>query len=410
LSKSFRVEPDRDARCGAPGPPRPLLRGRLGDRLDRQLLDLRAGAVAGDARRAGVDHVADARNGEARLRDVRREDHAPSYSCDIRALEDPVLFRCAQAAVQGEHLRGCRILRIHSAHGIRRIADLGLARQEHEHVARSLAVELSEGGGDAVDVVGRGLFRTAVADLDGVRPPGHLDDRRGIAVGIREVLREALRIDRCARDDHAQIRALRQHLREVADQEVDVERALVRFVDDDRVVLLQQTIAVDLVEQDAVGHEGDARVLLHLVGEADLVPDRRAQRHFELLGDALRDRPRRDAPRLGVRDAGASELEADLRELRRLARPGGARDDHDLVVADRARDLVPRGADGQLRRVREDGFARGHSLRSYRAAPARVAKARSVTGTPRRWMPRPGVSRDVPGFRHGRPRIATDPR
>ena len=55
----------------------------------------------------------------------------------------------------------------------------------------------------------------------------------------------------------------------------------------------------------------------------------------------------------------AAELEADLRQLRRLARAGRAGDDHDLVVADGARDLVPRGADGQLRRVGDDGFGAG---------------------------------------------------
>ena len=147
-------------------------------------------------------------------------------------------------------------------------------------------------------------------------------------------------------------------------QEVDVERPLVRLVDDDRVVAAQQPVAVDLVEQDAVGHERDAGVFGDLVGEAHLVADGRAERHLQLLRDALGDRARGDPARLGVRDAGAAELEADLRQLRRLARSGRAGDDHDLVVADGARDLVPRGADGQLRRVDDDGFGRGHSLRS----------------------------------------------
>ena len=104
---------------------------------------------------------------------------------------------------------------------------------------------------------------------------------------------------------------------------------------------------------------------VHLVGEAHLVADGRAERHLELFGDALGDRAGGEAARLGVRDARAAELEADLRQLRRLARPGRAGDDHDLVVADGARDLVPRGADGQLRRIGDDGFERGHSLPSY---------------------------------------------
>ena len=59
-------------------PQRPArwLRRRLADRLDRQLLDLAAKAVALDARRAGVDHVADARHRQRGLGDVGGEHDA----------------------------------------------------------------------------------------------------------------------------------------------------------------------------------------------------------------------------------------------------------------------------------------------------------------------------------------------
>ena len=380
------VEADRDSGCGATGAAGPLLRRRLRNGLDRQLLDLGASAVARDPGSAGVDHVADAGNRQAGLGDVRREDHAPSHARDGRPFEDAVLLGRAEAAVQGEDLGGGGILRVHAANGIRRIADLRLAGQEHQHVARRLAIELAQSRGDAVDfvtVVVRGALRpaallgdggfvgTAVADLDGIRATRHLDDRGRVARGIREVLREALRIDRRARDDHAQVGTHGEDLGEVPDQEIDVERSFVGLVDDDRVVATQQPVTVDLIEQDAVGHERDARVFLHLVGEAHLVAHGGAERDLELLGDALSDRAGGDAPRLGVRDARATELEADLRKLRRLARPGRAGHDHDLVVADRARDLVPRGADGQLRRKGDERFGRGHSLRSYRAGGGR---------------------------------------
>ena len=71
----------------------------------------------------------------------------------LRALEHPVLLGGAQPAVEGEDLGGRGILRVHAAHGIRRVADLGLAGEEDEHVARGLAVELAQRGDDAVDVV-----------------------------------------------------------------------------------------------------------------------------------------------------------------------------------------------------------------------------------------------------------------
>jgi hypothetical protein len=197
----------------------------------------------------------------------------------------------------------------------------------------------------------------------------------GRARGIREVLREALRVDRRRGDDDLQVGTLGEDPREVAEQEVDVQRSLVRLVDDDRVVAAQQPVAVDLVEQDAVGDERDLRVRRHLVGEAHLVADRAAERHLELVRDALGDRPRGDAARLRVGDGGAAELEADLRQLRRLARPGRTRDDDDLMPRDRARDLVPRGADGQLRRVGDHGFREGIALHRMRSPLASAARA-----------------------------------
>ncbi len=196
--------------------------------------------------------------------------------------------------------------------------------------------------------------------------------------------REALGVDRGRGDDDLEVGTLRQDAAEVPEQEVDVQRALVRLVDDDRVVAAQQPVAVDLVEQDAVGHQRDARVGRHLVGEAHLVADGGAQRHLHLVGDALGDRAGRDAAGLRVRDRGAAELEADLGQLRGLARAGRAGDDHDLVVADRARDLVPRRADGQLGRVDDDGFD-GHSLPAYRGDDDAAPHPRTVrTGPIRR--------------------------
>ena len=47
---------------------------------------------------------------------------------------------------------------------------------------------------------------------------------------------------------------------EVPEQEVDVEAALVRLVDDDRVVGEQLAVALRFGEQDAVGHELDVRI------------------------------------------------------------------------------------------------------------------------------------------------------
>ena len=419
------VQPDRDARRRAAGATRALLRRRLRHRLDGQPLDLRAVAVAGDARGSGVDHVPDAGDGEARLGDVGGEDDAAAHPGDRRALEHAVLLGGGETPVQGQDLGRGGILLIRPADGIRRVADLGLAGEEDEHVARGLTVELAERRDDGTDLVGvvavaRGLaggpgrtpdflrrpgsraagsrgigvggirnlrsfarivrpIERPVPDLDRVRAAGHLDDRRRhrLAAGFGgrsgEVAREALGVDRRRRDDHLEVGALGKDPPQVPQQEVDVERTLVRLVDDDRVVAAEQPVAVDLVEQDAIGDQCHAGVGRHLVGEPHLVADGRAEGDLQLFGDALGDGPCGDAARLRVRDRRATELEADLRQLRRLARSGRTGDDHDLVVADGARDLVPRGADGQLGRVDDDGFD-GHSLPAYRGRRLRAPR------------------------------------
>ncbi len=44
---------------------------------------------------------------------------------------------------------------------------------------------------------------------------------------------------------------------QIAEQEIDVQAALVGLVDDQRVVFVQPAVALDLGQQDAVGHQLD---------------------------------------------------------------------------------------------------------------------------------------------------------
>ena len=79
----------------------------------------------------------------------------------------------------------------------------------------------------------------------------------------------------------------------------------------------------------------------------------------------MRDRPAHAAP----------QLEADLGQLRRLARPGLAGDDHDLVIADRRQQVLPPRRHGQRLRVGDGGHG---------GAPARdpLLSARDVALEP----------------------------
>ena len=362
----LRIEADGDTVAGAAASARALVRGGLRDGLDRQPLHLRAHAVPADPGGPGVDDVADARHGQAGLRHVRRQHDAASHAGDLRRLEHLVLVGGGEPPVQRQDLGGAGAPRggVLALQGVRGVPNLGLTAEEDQNVAAGLPFELIERGGDSLDVVpvhrGRGIRRVVVvavhhlddqrpvADLHRVGAPGDLDDRGRRAVGRGEMLGEALRVDRRGGDDELEVGALRQQLTQVAEQEVDVEAALVRLVDDDRVVLPQQTVAVHLVEQDAVGHQLDAGVRADLVGEPHLVADRLADFLSEFLGDAFSDRARGETAGLRVADVLPAQLEADLRQLGGLAGTRRAGDDDHLVVTDGARDILPALADRKL--------------------------------------------------------------
>ena len=76
--------------------------------------------------------------------------------------------------------------------------------------------------------------------------------------------------------------------------------------------------------------------------------------------------------------AAAAELQADLRQLRGLARAGLARDDDDLVVADRGGDVVASLADRELGRVGDLELLGGHDRP---IVPARSGVSRRVLRT-----------------------------
>ena len=119
---------------------------------------------------------------------------------------------------------------------------------------------------------------------------------------------------------------------EVPQQEVDVERSFVGFVQDDRVVLVQESVARRLGQQDAVGHQLHVRFGTGPVGEADLVAHILAQRRAEFFRQSRGNRTCGESSWLRVADHSvhaAAHFQTDFRQLRRFARPGLAtHDDH----------------------------------------------------------------------------------
>ncbi len=351
------VQPDAHAGRDAAAAAGPLRGRRLRDRLDRQPLHLQPAAVARDAGVSRVDDVADAGHGQRRLGDVGRQHHPPAGV----GREHLLLLGGGQPGVQRKHLGVLQ--RRQSLCGV---PDFAFPGQKHQHVPGRLGLELCDRVDDRLDLVacfgahdlvvgvvgivrgcgGRGDLERPVADLHRVRASRHFDDGR-----VGEVFREPPRLDRRRGDDELQIRPTGQQLAQVAQQKIDVQAALVRLVEDQRVVAQQAAVALDLGEQDAVGHQLDQGAVAHLVGEPDGVADRPAQRAAQLVGDALRDGARGEPARLGVSDGSADApagLEADLGQLGGLARSGLPGDHHHLMRAYCVGDLPAPLADRQI--------------------------------------------------------------
>ena len=388
LEIGLGVQPDADP-VGGPAAAALALVGRgLRDRLDRQPLHLGPVAVPGDARGAGVDDVADAGDGQRGLGHVGGQHDAAGVAARGPG-EDPVLLGGGQPGVQRQHLEP-----VTPGQQVGGVADLALAGQEDQDVAGTRGGQLVDRVADGLALVGvlaaLAALERPVAHLDRVGPAGHLDDRRAA-----EGRGEALRVDGGRGDDDLEVGTLGQELAEVAEDEIDVQAALVRLVDDQRVIAAERAVAGQLGQHDAIGHQLDQRVIGGHVGEPHLVADRLAERAAQFLGDPLRHGAGRQPARLGVADLpgdAPAQLEADLRDLGRLARAGLPRDDHDLVVLDRAGDLVLVLADRQLGRI-GDGRHGRPARGAGRGVPLGTGAGPAVTRAPG-----PGA----PGSRLGR--------
>ena len=353
-----------------------LVGGSTRDGLDEELVDLAADAVAQHARQARIDDVADTRDRQRGLGHVGGQHDARG----VAGVEDALLVSGRQTGIEGHDLGAgqqqigpaaaalppaCAATRHGTLQVLGRLADLALAGQEHQHVAGLLVPQLAHGGLDGrrqvglvVLVFGLHVFRRPIADLDRIQAPGDLDDGCGPS-GFTEVLGKAGGVDGGRGDDELEVIATRaiDELLEVAQQEVDVETALVRLVDDEGVVGREQAVTLAFGQQDAIGHQLDAGARRDLLVEAYLVADIGAQRRAHFFGNAGGDAAGSNAARLGMADepapAGAivahapAGLQAELGQLGGLARPGLAGDDDHAVVADGFDDTRPVLGDGQ---------------------------------------------------------------
>ena len=86
------------------------------------------------------------------------------------------------------------------------------------------------------------------------------------------------------------------------DQEIDIQRPLVRFVDNDGVVAVQVTVTLSFRQQNPVGHQFDESGRFRRITKTDLESDVLADRRIEFFGQSSGDRPRGNPPRLRMSD------------------------------------------------------------------------------------------------------------
>ena len=147
---------------------------------------------------------------------------------------------------------------------------------------------------------------------------------------------------------------------QVTEQEVDVERPFVGFVDDDRVLTTQIRVALEFGEEDAVGHGLDEGAVADLIGEPDRVADQFTHLGAELVSDPAGDRAGREAAGLGVADHGVdspSQFQTELGDLGRLARARLPGDHDDRVFIDRLEDFQASPGDRQFGGIGDLGHA-----------------------------------------------------
>ena len=88
----------------------------------------------------------------------------------------------------------------------------------------------------------RQFFRRLIAYLDWIGAPFHIDDRN-TRIWRRKVLGESLCVDRGRGDYQLELGPFFKNSFQITQQEIDVKRTFVGFVDNDEIVLIKEPVA-----------------------------------------------------------------------------------------------------------------------------------------------------------------------
>ncbi len=157
-------------------------------------------------------------------------------------------------------------------------------------------------GNGRVQVIVAALFVRTVPLLDRKSAPRHHDDGCGnrLLTSACKVFCKAICINRGRGHHHLQVGPAGQNLSQVAKQEIDVQAALMGFVNDDGVVSFEQRVGLGLGQQNAICHQFDRGVSTQPVLKTHLVADHLTERRMQFLRNPFGDATGRNAARLGV--------------------------------------------------------------------------------------------------------------
>ena len=260
-------------------------------------------------------------------------------------MKDPLLFRCGQPRIQRQDV-GLAAAKGPAAQRLRRLENFPLGRHKQQHVPRSARANFMHRVRHPLQPI---RFVPILVDRRG--PIQHLDrihasrdfQHRDRPHHRTKVGRKSFGINRGRRDNHLQITSLRNQTMQVPEQKVDIQGPLVRFIDNNRIVIVEKRPTLRFRQQNSVRHQLDMRLLGRGIGKTDFKADFTTDLNGKFFGDARGDRTSGDPAGLCVSDGSGhtpSQFEADFGKLRRLPRTGLATDHDDLMVPNRGSNLV----------------------------------------------------------------------
>ena len=305
------------------------------------------GVVNQDAGQAGIDHGADAVDGQRGLGDVGGED---DFSLG-ELVQHARLGVKRERTMEGEDGQIARLGEAFQSGGS--AADFVHARQEDQNVAgvvRGFVKQIADLAGDVLgqDMAGGRRRGRGESKLDGEHPAGHVE---GGAVAQKRG--DGLGVERRGHDQDVQVIAhgggdFAKH----GDAEIAVDVTFVKFVEDDAADAFEEGVLDELSGEDAFGEDLQGRVFGEAFFAADLIADLVAQLPVVFKGDAVGGRAGGDAAGLEHDDAIIGALEhAGLEDGRSDAGGlAGARfgdDDQAAMLAEGLGDLRKEWIDGQ---------------------------------------------------------------